>query len=363
MITLITGLPRNGKSLYMMQMVLSWSAKEARPVYYDNIEGMKQSWQKVNFEDWQTLPPRAILVVDEAQFKIPTRGRGEPVEWIQKLATHGHNGLDIVLITQDPMLIDAFVRRLCQRHLHVMRNFGMQRATIHEYTNGVKEQVAKSRGESIRHEWTYPTALFGMYHSADAHTVKRSIPMRVYVLCALPVLLGVLGYFFYARWSARVTGEDKSFATSTMQASPPGAAASAPSRSGGSAGQPVTVAEYLAAQSPRVQGLAYTAPVFDEITKPTVAPYPAAIVSNSKECRAYSQQGTRLDMADSLCRSIGERGFFVAWDTTAGDRAPRSQDKRAESVARPLDLGTISGSTPVQAKFAAPARGAKASSY
>lgn len=290
----------------MMQFVLAWAAREVRPVYYDNIEGMQQPWQAIKFEDWQTLPPRAILVVDEAQFKIPTRGRGEPVEWIQRLATHGHNGLDIVLVTQDPMLIDAFVRRLCQRHFHVMRKFGMQRATVHEYTNGVRDIVAKSRGESIRHEWKYPVELFGKYHSADAHTVKRNIPMKVWVLLAVPfIFAGLVAYTWFFRLSPDVK---KGPVTNAFTGQVAGVASP-----GQSVSAKLTAAEYVAQFQPRVGGLAYTAPAYDDVTKPVEAPYPAACVQMGKRCGCYTQQGTALDTPMQLCLSIVGGGFYVAW--------------------------------------------------
>jgi len=74
------------------------------------------------------------------------------------------------------------------------------------------------------------------------------------------------------------------------------------------------VGQWIAEQQPRVQGLAYSAPIYDDVTKATEAPYPAACVrSENNGCRCYSQQGTRLDVPLELCGQIIERGFFVAW--------------------------------------------------
>jgi len=57
------------------------------------------------------------------------------------------------------------------------------------------------------------------------------------------------------------------------------------------------VAEWLVQQEPRVHGLALSAPAYDEVTKPVVAPYPATCICSSTQCRCYSQQGTRLGFA------------------------------------------------------------------
>ena len=70
------------------------------------------------------------------------------------------------------------------------------------------------------------------------------------------------------------------------------------------------VAEWFVQQQPRVHAVEPTAPVRDEATKPVVAPYPAACVYSSTQCRCYSQQGTRLEVPANLCRSNADGGFF-----------------------------------------------------
>jgi zona occludens toxin len=54
--------------------------------------------------------------------------------------------------------------------------------------------------------------------------------------------------------------------------------------------------------------------LYDEITKPTTAPFPAACASMGKRCRCYSQQGTALDVPHQLCENIVDRGFFKEWE-------------------------------------------------
>lgn len=75
-------------------------------------------------QKWQELPAGALMIVDEAQFPFKVTGRGQTPEWVEKLATHRHLGLDFVLITQNPMLLDTFPRKLVDRHFHVIRKFG-----------------------------------------------------------------------------------------------------------------------------------------------------------------------------------------------------------------------------------------------
>lgn len=186
-ITLVTGLPGHGKTLYTLARFKPEAEKAGRPVFHNSIPGLAiPGWQTWEVEKWQDLPPGALLVVDEAQFAFPVTGRGQTPEWVQKLATHRHLGLDVIVITQNPMLLDAFVRRLVDRHFHVVRKFGTRFATVYEFVNGAKEDVAKSRGDGIRHEFRYPTEVYGWYKSAELHTVKSRIPARVWMLLVLP---------------------------------------------------------------------------------------------------------------------------------------------------------------------------------
>lgn len=315
-ITLVTGLPGHGKTLYALQWVRDLAAREGRPVFYSGIRDLKLPWQEFKPEDWRELEPGAIFVIDECQACFPVRGRGQPPEWIEELAKHRHRGIDFVVITQNPMLMDSFVRRLVDRQFHLVRKFGTHFATVHEYPNGVKENVAASREGSIRHEWRYPKDVFELYKSAELHTVKRRVPARLWLLLAAPLV--VLGCV-WALW--------RNFKEKTEAPPAPEAAASAPAGSPaapklGSGPGAGPALDLVAAHHPRVPGLAYTAPVYDTVTAPTQAPYPAACVATQARCQCYTQQGTRLDMPEQLCRDIAERGFFVAWQAPAAQAVP-----------------------------------------
>ena len=324
MITLITGLPGNGKTLYALSWVKQKAEKEGRPVFYARIEGLTLPWTLIDPYEWYKCPPNSIIVIDECQKssdptdpKSPAlfgvRQRGAPVPiWASMLETHRHSGLDLVLITQDPMLIDGHDRKLCQQHFHAMRVFGMARSTIHEFTGGVRDNVHKSRSGSIRHEWRFNKEAYGWYKSAEVHTHKARIPMRVWLLLLLPFLIAGLCWWIYARWSAKIQGNEPP--PPVGQPSKPVMASGAPGHSTKGQERPKTTAEYLASFVPRVSGLAYTAPAYDEVTKPVEAPYPAACVSMKGRCQCYTQQGTKLEVPSQMCRDIVGGGFFVAWN-------------------------------------------------
>lgn len=316
MITLITGLPGNGKTLYTLVYVKQMAERENRPVFYHGIKDLALPWhvipartEKINGTDiqvpeWWTAPTNSIVVIDEAQFAgFGVRPRGMVPEWGQKLETHRHLGIDIFLITQDPSLIDSHDRKLCELHFHVMRIFGMQMATIHEF-RPVRENVLKSRKGSIEHKWKYPKEAYAYYKSAEAHTHKVRIPAKVILLFAIPFFIAAMGYI---AWTKYLSPDRESIkqATATNTAQP---AAAAPRG-------PLSTADYVKQFEPRIKGLAYTAPVYDEVTKPTRAPIPTACISTKSRCACYSEQGTKLETPDDLCRSIVSGGFYVAWQT------------------------------------------------
>lgn len=329
MLTIITGQPGAGKTLYMLTAVKLEAEKTNRPVYVAGVRGLNlellPNWIELDDKkDWHKVPDGSIVVIDECQEMWRTRGVGAQVpDYVSAMETHRHRGIDVWATTQHPMLIDSNIRRLVGRHLHVMRVFGMAKATIHEW-NVLRAEPDKSRTDSVRHDFVYPSSSYALYKSAEIHTHKRNIPKRVYFLLAVPLLLAGLVYVAYSTLRPYSTGEN--IRKSTGEASP-GAPGSLEHRP---AAPKLTTAEYVASYQPRVPGLEFTAPIYDEVTRPTVAPYPAAAVQLGNECRAYTQQGTRLDMPQDLCQDIVARGFFITWEQQDPSKRAKTAQERTE---------------------------------
>lgn len=335
MIGLITGLPGNGKTLYALNFIKAKAEKENRPVYYSGIADLALPWTEFDGEKWMDCPPNSIIVIDECQRIYRPRSYGSNVPpHVAELETHRHKGVDIFLITQHPMLVDSNVRRLVGLHFHVVRKFGMQASTVHEW-NSVKENCDKNRDESTRHDFKFPKEAYKWYKSAEVHTHKARIPMRVWILLAAPFILAALVWFVYDRFQQKINPEP---------VHPPSGQASvpvhqlSPSSAGGSGSRPrvLTSAEYVEQHQPRVSGLPHTAPVYDERTRPVHVPYPAACIQSATKCQCYTQQGTRLDVGAELCKGIAEGGFFLAWDAT-GNRVDRKPDPAKPVLASQQD--------------------------
>lgn len=114
--------------------------------------------------------------------------------------------------------------------------------------------------------------------------------------------------------------------------------------------------EWLVERDPRVAGLAYTAPVYDKVTQVTDAPYPAVCISTATRCVCYSQQGTRLDVADALCRQFAARGFFKDWgEKSQGDGArvaPHAEPQSGPESAPIVSEGVVPALEPAGGSLA-----------
>lgn len=316
MIHLITGLPGNGKTLFLLHHLNERAKRENRQVYYNGINLTDKGKDITGWEEfadptaWWDFPPQAIVVIDEAQrpFRPMPSGARVP-KHIEMLETHRHGGIDLYLITQRPRLIHAHVRDLVNDHQHVKRMFGLPRSVVSRWDE-CKETVNKSAyKEAQQSTFVFPKDVYTWYKSAEAHTHKLSIPWKklgimAAALCVLVLCLSFL-YFSFAPYFGKDKGKaerpDPDTPIPAGQAFSPVAAAQA---------QP----DYFGDRVPRLTGLPHTAKVYDGITAPTQAPKPAAcIVGSGKQavCSCYTQQGTRMvGMPQDLCRDIVRNGWF-----------------------------------------------------
>lgn len=331
MITIITGLPGNGKTLYGINYIKAYAEKENRDVYYSGIKDLLLPWTEIKPEDWPTLPAGAIIVIDEAQFVFPKKPNGATLpDYYQKLAIHRHSGYDIFIITQHPSLVDNFVRQLCGRHLHVIRKFGLQRANVWEWAAAnTSPEKASSHKSAVLHKFGYPKEVYGYYKSAEVHTVKRSIPAKLILAILFVLAVPAFGYYVLDRFQAKAKPASSEASGSNVSS---GSISAAPAVSGKAHYQDAMedAKQYVYERTARIEGLQHTAPVYDEITRPTVAPVPAVCVANRQRCQCYSQQGTKMSLTYNQCLDIAHNGYFQEFD-------PNGSNQKMQQTARVLN--------------------------
>lgn len=365
-INFVTGLPRQGKTLWMFIMVMKRAKEENRPIYYCNIpEVTLPGWNEIQHPDeWMNCPNDSIIVIDELQdfWGLASPGSKVPMP-ILELSKHGKRGIDFYFITQDPTLVHATPRKLCETHWYVVRAFGSQNAIAHKFSH-MQTDPEKVKKKSEKLPWRYPKEAFGKkdkagnwitkpwYKSADVHNIKRQIPLKVW---AIP---GVLVLAVLAVWAAiavfsNTVEKAKGSSPSQAVATAPGAPAAAPGQPGQAGASPKaaprTTAQYLADYKPRLQDFPHTAPAYDQVTQPVDAPYPAAcVVMKSKGCKCFTQQATLMSTSDEVCRQIVEKGYFVDWRMPQRQAPERPQQTAAKDETRQVQQQHMPVAQPVQ---------------
>lgn len=314
MLTIVTGLPGHGKTLNTLREVSARATRERRPVFFDGIPDLKLRWLPIpNVEEWHLVPDGALVVIDEAQRVFPPRPVGAPVPAkVRAFETHRHRGLDIYLVTQDAMLIDAHVRRLAGEHLHFRRAFGSRKVArlrwpeVKDPRDKADVRQAEKSFVELKREW------FSQYRSATVHTVKRRIPWPV---LALPLVVAGIVAAGWIGWQTLQGFKDRAAPEPAPSQQPATLKASASVVSTASGNEPKSAQQYIASFAPRVDGLQFSASAYDEITVPTRAPYPAMCIASEAKCRCYTDAGTRYAAPDRLCRQLAETGFYRYFDS------------------------------------------------
>jgi len=312
MIYLITGVPGSGKSLYavstLIQKLVAEKVKQKdgselnRRLVVDGIaglllphelmaEGVEQSdgawlpgegngvW---NWFDW--CRPGDVIVIDEVQRWWRPRGMGtKPPKMIQALETHRHMGVDFVILTQNPMLIDQNVRRLVGRHQNIRRLLGMAIALIYDW-DGCSVDVNRTRTATMS-KWFYPKSAYKLYQSSQLHTKQRQ---KVPLWLAVPVLAVIGGIFVapaaFGTMKGAMTGKGIS-----STASAPRAVASAPAV--------VVVSAALPPAS------AASAPLPASASVPLLDHKLAGCISTPKKCGCFDSEGVAVVVEAGFCES------------------------------------------------------------
>lgn len=371
-LTLVTGPTGGGKTA----LVVSWLLElKERPIFAMGITDLALDHQPTPpVSDWTelrpspedpsltlpyfTFPPSAVVVIDEAQrvFRPLPSGARVPNE-VAAFETRRHTGADFVIITQFPNLLHQNVRKLVTRHIHIHDTF-MGRYML-EWV-GVGDPESKSSRELARRErFRPPKKAFNLYKSAELHTkIERKYPWYMYAMGLVVPLAVALSYYSYERIQAKFGDKPQPVAQTTTEAHQPGQ--SAPTAQNGQA-KPLTVAEYVEREQPRIPGLMHTAPIYDQVTQPVEAPEPIGCIDSKKSgCKCYTQQGTLYDTTEDMCRQIMQRGIFLAWKSSKPQQNGDARNRQKEPEPAQIPVAQVLTHEPVPGLSATPAKPGKA---
>ncbi|MBB6523895.1 zonular occludens toxin domain-containing protein [Pseudoteredinibacter isoporae] len=329
----VTGTPGQGKTLNTIKFVNESKQFKDRPIYYFGIKDLDESfgWVELTEEEafkWPELPSGSVIIFDEAYNIFPVRHASKkPPEHVKKLATHRHQGMDIILINQKISgQVDPFIKGLINEHHHYDRIFGSSAVNRFVWARCCDNPNSPSERKSAntvlcKLDKTY----FGKYHSADQHTHTTQYPKgRIALLLGAIVLCISMVYYAYAQLSPQ----------------PPTAPNQQQFNDGFSdpASSPTDVKDpskltYAESYTPEIDGMPWTAPVYKDVMQPVTYPKPNCVkwseherpesTDKMKGCHCFSQQGTRMNVNETLCKAIVAGGFF---DVTRPDPDQESQE-------------------------------------
>ena len=330
-LTLVTGPTGGGKTC----VVVSWLADiKDRPLYAMGIPDLKLEHHPVPpLAEWTelrpspedpliklpyfTFAPNAIVILDEAQrIYRPRRAGSDVPPYVAAFETRRHTGVDFVLITQHPGLIDSNLRKLVTRHIHIHDTFTGR--YLLEWVGMGEPDSRASRTMATRSSFSPPKRAFDLYKSSELHTkIVRKRPWYFWASLILIPFAVVMSYYTYSRIKEKISGTPPIPVSTSSSSLPRGASQPNPvqkNTENKNGKVTLTPAEYLANYQPRLEGLPHTAPAYDEVTQPVEPPEPVGCIdSKSTGCKCYTQQGTRYETTPQLCQQILAGGLFMPW--------------------------------------------------
>ena len=222
MIKLITGLPGNGKSLYLIEYLFLLNKKkdldikknkvdekadynrEIRVYGIDHLEVSKLHLLSItlckydDLKNWENHKD-TIFIVDEAQDVVPMRNNKTALpDFINNFSKHRHLGNDFFFVTQNPMMIDIHIRRLVQEHTNVKRLFSTNYLLYYKWDHVVSDpRDYIERKFSSKKITRIKKKYFSLYKSASSHTHKSSIPIFMIVGFVFILIFFLVFYYIY----------------------------------------------------------------------------------------------------------------------------------------------------------------------
>lgn len=377
-VTLFTGKPGAGKTAQLVaELVKLRKAEPGRPLFQFGINGLKDELAGTLTQDqlykWWELPPGSIIAIDECQedgsnpdqpVSLMPKDRGMPADWVQRITKVRHQGMSFLLTTQDPANMSAYVRRLVGRHVHTVNKFQSGVITRYEWGRCMDDPESRAnRKQAIETMGTLPKEVFDMYKSSQLHTMKPRLPKKLFLFAGLVVAaVGLLIAVPFVIMRAKNQAVHAA-GGSAAQASPV-AAGGLPAGSAVSVSDALRRSDYAAWMRPRVEGIPWTAPAFDQL-QVTAVPRLACMAVEDGRCNCVTEQGTRYEVPLPTCRAIVRDGLYNPFAGQPSDQQPERRDSSTRPDQPPTAAPGGSASPPTVAGVPGPHGGnrATASAY
>ena len=362
-ITLITGKPRIGKTAFAVELLMFDDFYKGRKIF-SNINGLLidhhkppegHSWEDMH--EWLKWKENigSVVIYDEVQYLFPTRSSGSKMpENVAFLNIHGHYGIDMILITQSPKLLDVNLREVVNKHIHIAANKmgGLTRLEWNEVALNPTQQArnALSSSHKIRQE------VFEYYKSAEVHTAHSHVKSRWYyviiaMLFILPCILGLVGFMGYKMYQgykekagitaqAEVAKEDTGFKNPL---DPENQKEMMPQS--GIQGQNLKPEDFVPVLAEKPE----SKPIYNGVRQVKTFESPVGCVDGGKSgCTCYSSQGTPLkEITKAMCKDSVKNG--LPFNPYKDEHQTAQQQQTAQQTAYAPENGqvlTMGGKSP-----------------
>lgn len=128
MLSMISGCPGAGKTAFMVHKLVNDKCLNDRKIYVHGIPGLKIKHEPIPeghsvFDWYEWIEPGSVLVIDDAETVLPFRNRTSEIpRHVSELAIHRHYDIDVFFLTQNPDIIDDFLRLYVGEHWHIYRS-------------------------------------------------------------------------------------------------------------------------------------------------------------------------------------------------------------------------------------------------
>lgn len=313
-ITLLTGNPGSGKSLFAISMIEAAIKRGNRHVF-TNITGVTiPGVLPIPADaDWRNLPDGSLVIFDECQDIEDENGQRPYAATgqaglardgrLSELRQHRKREFHLVFITQHPTFCHHEIRKITDTHHHFLRVMGLQRSTKYTFSGSycLSPEKPEERRRGDKEFWRFPKRLFGAYHSAQAHHIGFKMPRKVAMVAAAVLATSALAVWFLL---GRVGLGESSVLVQEAQAEAAAAAA--------------LVSPGAVSPAPLPAEFAWT-------NAATVRPISGCAVL-SESCRCWDADGLQLALSRAECLTVAAGPLPIHFSRMTQDQ---DQDKPA----------------------------------